>query len=199
MMGAKVCFYFDEGASKDIDATMAQQWDRLGENWNVDAIIMIDETRAAGREWMEEFVPGLAYRQPWFRYTKIEDAIEEHARPLVYVERKEKRPSHHTSRTVGLYKYQHRESAIYVIGGHYGSGLHNMPVAGDWVHVPTGGPCGYAIQIAAMVMYDRARKLAIINEASQTKTRREKEMHQGLEQAAQVTRSALKILDRALE
>lgn len=198
-MGAKVCFYFDEGATKDIDATMAQQWDRLGENWNVDAIIMIDETRAAGREWMEKFVPDLAYKQPWFRYAKIEEAIEEHSWPLVYVERKELRPSHLTKLTVGLYKYKHRDNAIYVIGGHFGPGLHHMPVAGDWVHVPTGGPCGYAIQIAAMVMYDRARKLSITNEASQMKTRREKEMRQGLEQAASVTRSALKILDRALE
>ncbi len=198
-MGASVCFYFDEGANKDIEASMAQQWDRLGENWNVDAVIMVDETRAAGREWMEKYVPDLAYRQPWFRYTKIEDVIEEFSAPLVYIERKEMRPSHLSKLTVGLYKYQHRDSAIYVIGGHYGNGLHNMPVEGDWVHVPTGGPCGYAIQIAAMVMYDRARKEAVTNEFRTIKSKRERDMRTGLERAAQVTRSALKILDGALE
>jgi len=198
-MGATVCFYFDESVNKDIAPGRANEWYRLAENWSIDELVMIDETRASGRDWFEKLVPSQPWKLPVRRYRKIGEAIADGLGRLVYVERAEKKPSRLCERTVGLYKYEHRPDATYVFGGHHGHGLEGLSVGGDWVHVPTGGPCGFAIQIAAMVMSDRERKTTIKDESRTLQTKRDRDLEDVVKQVGQINRSALRVLSKVVQ
>ena len=110
-MGATVCFYFDESTSSDVEPGRANEWYRLAENWKVDALVIIDETRESGRHWFENLVPAQPVKIPVRRFKKFEELADECPSQFVYIERAERRPSRLCERTVGLYRYEHRETA----------------------------------------------------------------------------------------
>ena len=196
-MSASICFVFNEAGSAKVNPGRANEWYRMAENWEVDALIMIDETAESGRFWEERMAPQQPVQIPVHRFRTFDEMFETFNKNLVYVETPNRKPSLKCSRATNLFRYEHRLDAIYVFGGHYGAGLAGLKLEGDWIHVPCSGVC-HATQIGGIVMYDRARKTKIAEEVQHQTNKRENELLNALNKVSTIQRSAVKILEKVL-
>ena len=155
-----VCFYFEEGTSKETYPGIITQWYMSANAWRIDQLIFIDRTKNAGREWNISAVQGFpGPKIPVTRYEDFSKFYNDSKTKCVFFEVKKQSPGMNLTNARNLVSYEHPANAIYVFGGELWGGIKQLgpEVEGDWVYIPNDGP-GTGLSTANIALYDRRVK-----------------------------------------